>query len=182
MSEVGDLYRRLTGEFLAAVRGVPADRWSSPSPCEGWTALGVVEHVANVQGMFLPFVGREAAVIPPVADDPERALRVAFDSVLVVLDDPELATQTFEGVFGTSTFESAIERFACFDLVVHRWDLARATGGDETITTTDAERVIAGATAFGPALRSPGVCGPEVPVAPDADLTTRMLGLVGRPA
>jgi uncharacterized protein (TIGR03086 family) len=182
MSEISNLYRRVTEEFVEAVRAVPADRWSSPSPCEGWTALGVVEHVANVQGLFLPFVGREAAVIPPVADDPERALRIAFDSVLAVLDDPELATQTFEGVFGTSTFESAIERFACFDLVVHRWDLARATGGDETIATADAERVIAGAAAFGPALRSPGVCGPEVAVADDADPATRMLGLTGRRA
>jgi uncharacterized protein (TIGR03086 family) len=182
MSEVRDLYRRLTEEFIAAVRVVPADRWSSPSPCDGWTALGVVEHVANVQGMFLPFVGREAAVIPPVADDPERALRTAFDSVIAVLDDPALATQTFDGAFGPSTFESAIERFACFDLVVHRWDLARATGGDEMIDAADAERVIAGATAFGPALRSPGVCGPEVEVASDADAPTRMLGLVGRPA
>ncbi len=182
MSETADLYRRLTDEFVVAVRAVPADRWSDPSPCEGWTALGVVEHVANVQGLFLPFVGREAAVIPPVADDPERALRVAFDSVMAVLEDPALATQTFEGVFGTSTFASAIERFACFDLVVHRWDLARATGGDETIPETDAERVMAGAAAFGPALRSPGVCGPEVDVAPDADASTRMLGLVGRQA
>ena len=35
------------------------------------------------------------------------------------------------GFFGETTFESAIDRFANFDLVVHRWDLARATGGDD---------------------------------------------------
>ncbi|MEP6623911.1 MAG: TIGR03086 family metal-binding protein [Acidimicrobiia bacterium] len=180
MSEVADRYRRLGEEFIVAVRVVPADRWASPSPCEEWTALGVVEHVANVQGLFRPFVGLEPVTIPPVAEDPERALRTAFDSVTVVLDDPTLATQTFDGMFGPSTFESAIDRFACFDLVVHRWDLARATGGDETIDPVDAERVIAGASAFGPALRSPGVCGPEVSVAPDADAPTRMLGLLGR--
>lgn len=134
MSEVSDRYQRLTEEFIAAVNAVPADRWSSPSPCEGWTALDVVDHTANVQGMFLGFVGREAPAIPPV------------------------------------------------DLVVHRWDLTRATGGDETIDPADAERVIAGAAAFGPALRSPGVCGPEVEVGAVADVTTRMLALVGRRA
>jgi uncharacterized protein (TIGR03086 family) len=182
MSEVADRYGRLNEEFIAAVRAVPSDRWSSASPCEGWTALDVVDHVANVQGLFLPFVGREAAVIPPVADDPELALRTAFASIVDVLDDPELSTQTFNGGFGETTFESAIDRFACFDLVVHRWDLARATGGDETVDPADAERVIEGAKAFGPALRSPGVCGAEVEVAPDADTTTRMLGLLGRRA
>jgi uncharacterized protein (TIGR03086 family) len=182
MSEVADRYRRLTEEFIVAVNAVPADRWSSASPCEGWTALDIVDHVANVQGMFLPFVGREAAVIPPVADDPELALRTAFASIADALDDPELSIRTFNGGFGETTFESAIDRFACFDLVVHRWDLARATGGDETIDDADAERVFEGAMAFGPALRSPGVCGAEVEVAPEADARTRMLGLLGRHA
>lgn len=182
MSEVSDRYQRLTGEFIAAVNAVPSDRWSSPSPCEGWTALDVVDHTANVQGLFLGFVGREAPALPPVADNPELALRTAFAPIAEVLADPELATQTFTGAFGETNFESAIDRFACFDLVVHRWDLARATGGDETIDTADAERVIAGAAAFGPALRSPGVCGPEVEVGADADATTRMLALLGRRA
>ena len=72
-------YRRLSDEFAAAVAAVPEDRWTSPSPCEGWTALDVVEHVANVQGMFLGFVGREAPTLPPVADDPLLALRGPFN-------------------------------------------------------------------------------------------------------
>ena len=182
MSEVSDRYQRLTGEFIRAVNAVPAERWSSQSPCEGWTALDVVEHTANVQGMFLGFVGREAPALPPVADDPALALRTAFAPIAEVLVDPELATQTFTGVFGETTFESAIDRFACFDLVVHRWDLARATGGDESIDPADAERVIAGAAEFGPALRSPGVCGPEVEVGAGVDVTTRMLALLGRRA
>ena len=72
--------------------------------------------------------------------------------------------------------------FLNFDLVVHGWDLARATGGDEHIDDTDAQRVIESANAFGDALRSPQVCGPEVSMPAEADLTTRMLGLVGRTA
>ncbi len=177
-----DRYRRLSDEFAAAVASVPKDRWTSPSPCEGWAALDVVEHVANVQGMFLGFVGREAPTLPPVADDPLLALRTAFAPILEVLNDPVLSVQTFDGAFGETNFAAAIDRFANLDLVVHRWDLARATGGDETIAVEDAERVIAGATGFGPALHSPGVCGPEVEVAPNADPTTRMLGILGRHA
>ena len=53
---VADRYRRLSDGFAA----VPEDRWSSPSSCEGWTARDVVEHVGNVQGLFLGFLGRRA--------------------------------------------------------------------------------------------------------------------------
>ena len=182
MSEISDRYRRLSDAFVATVAAVPADRWASPSPCEGWTARDVVEHVATVQGMFLGFVGRTAPALPPVADDPLLTLHSAFAPILEVLDDPVLSIQTFDGAFGETNFAAAIDRFANLDLVVHRWDLARATGGDETVAVDDAERVIAGAAGFGPALRSPGVCGPEIDVAPDADATTRMLAVLGRRA
>ncbi len=182
MSEISDRYRRLSDAFAAAVSAVPEDRWNSPSPCEGWTARDVVEHVANVQGLFLGFVGCTAPPLPPVADDPLLTLQAAFAPVVEVLDDPTLSIQTFDGAFGETNFAAAIDRFANLDLVVHRWDLARATGGDEAIAVDDAERVIAGAAGFGPALRSPGVCGPEIEVSPNADATTRMLAVLGRRA
>ena len=73
-----------------------------------------------------------------------------------------------------------MDRFLNFDLVVHRWDLARATGGDETVEVADAERVITGAAGFDDMLRGPGVCGPEITVAAQADPATRMLAIVGR--
>ena len=95
---------------------------------------------------------------------------------------PQRASATFDGFFGETSFESAIDRFANFDLVVHRWDLARATGGDDTVDPADAQRVLDGVSAFGPALYGPGVCADAVTVAPDADLTTRMLAVVGRRA
>lgn len=57
---VADRYRRLSDGFAAAVAGVSEDRWSSPSSCEGWTARDVVEHVGNVQELFLGFLGRRA--------------------------------------------------------------------------------------------------------------------------
>jgi uncharacterized protein (TIGR03086 family) len=98
------------------------------------------------------------------------------------LDDPERAGAEFTGFFGTTTFEAAVDRFLNSDLVIHRWDLARATGQDETIDPADAGRVLEGARAFGDAFRSPGACGPEIPVPDDADLQTRLLGFYGRAA
>ena len=182
MSEIADRYRRLSAGFADRIAAVPVHAWSAPSPCPEWTARELVGHVVGTQAMFLGLVGREMPPGPNADDEPAAAWRHASAVVQADLDDPERAGVTFNGFFGESTFEGAIDRFLNFDLVVHSWDLARATGGDERIDPADAERVIAGVVAFGDSIRSPQACGPEVAVAPEADLTTRMLGLVGRRA
>jgi uncharacterized protein (TIGR03086 family) len=182
MSDVADRYGRLADEFAATVAGVPDDRWNANSPCEGWTARDVVQHVCDTQGMFLGVVDEPAGAGPSVAEDPVGAWRAASAPVRAVLTDPARASATFEGFFGETTFETAIDRFANFDLVVHRWDVARATGGDETVDPADAQFVLDGVAGFGPALYGAGVCADAIPVAPDADLTTRMLAVVGRRA
>jgi uncharacterized protein (TIGR03086 family) len=182
MSEIADRYRRLSDQFAATVAGVTIDQWESPTPCEEWSVRDLVRHAVDTQGMFLGFVGREAGGIPSVDDDPVAAWDAARAAVQADLDDPELATAEFTGHFGTSTLESAVDRFLNPDLVIHRWDLARATGQDETIDPTDAERVLEGAREFGDAFRSPGACGPEIPVPDDADIQTRVLGFYGRAA
>jgi uncharacterized protein (TIGR03086 family) len=182
MSDVAERYSRLADQFADAVAAVPADRWSSPSPCAGWTARDVVEHVCSTQGMFLGFVDESTGDGPPVAEDPVGAWRAASAPVAAVLANPARASATFDGFFGETSFESAIDRFANFDLVVHRWDLARAAGLDDRIDEADAQRVLDGVAAFGPALYSAGVCADAVDVGPDADVTTRMLAVVGRRA
>jgi uncharacterized protein (TIGR03086 family) len=180
MSEIADRYRRLAAAVTDTVAAVPADGWEAPSPCEGWSARDVVGHLVDTQGLFLGFIDGSVPDGPGVDDDPLGAWTNASGAVQAALDDPVRATQTYDGFFGTTTFEAAVDRFLVFDLIVHRWDLAKATGGDETVCDEDAELVIAGAAGFGEALHSEGVCGPEVPVPAGADLQTRMLAIVGR--
>jgi uncharacterized protein (TIGR03086 family) len=182
MSEIADRYRRLSGHFADVIAAVPADRWSSPSPCEGWTALDVVQHVVDTQSLFLEMVGREPTGAPPAADDPAAAWQAASAVTQDNLDDPARAGTTFQGFMGETTYEAAIDRFANVDLVVHAWDLARATGGDERIAPEDIERVQEIAAGFGEMLHSPGVCGPEVAVSDHADAQTKLLAMLGRKA
>ncbi len=182
MTEIADRYRRLSDEFASTVAGVPDDAWANPSPCDEWTARDVVRHAVDTQGMFLGFIGGELGPIPSVDDNPGAAWDAARARVQAALDDPRQAGAAFDGFFGRTTFAAAVDRFLNSDLVIHRWDLARATGQDDTIDPTDAERVLTVAREFGDAFRSPGVCGPEVPVPADADVQTRLLGFYGRAA
>jgi uncharacterized protein (TIGR03086 family) len=180
MTEISDRYRRLADAFAATVAGVPDDRWSDPSPCEDWDARRVVGHVIETQGMFLRLVGRDLPPLPDVADDPVGAWDGTRAAVQGDLDDPERAGAEFDGFFGRTRFDTAVNRFLCSDLVMHRWDLARATGQDEHIDASDAQQLLDGAAAFGDAFRSPGVCGPPVEVPADADVQTRLIAFYGR--
>lgn len=182
MTEIADRYRRLADRFADTVAGVPDDAWSNPSPCDEWTARELVAHVVSTQGLFLGFVGEDIGELPDVDDDPAGAWDAARAKVQDALDDPTRADAEFDGVFGRTTLATAIDRFLNSDLVVHRWDLARATGQDESFDPADAERILAYGREFGDAFRAPGVCGPEVPVPADADVRTRALGFWGRAA
>jgi uncharacterized protein (TIGR03086 family) len=131
MTEISQRYARLADAFAAKVAAVPADRWSAPTPCENWTARELVGHVVSTQGMFLGFVGRSIGDVPSVDGDPLAAWNTVRSAVQRDLEDPEKAGAEFEGMMGKQTFEGAVDRFLSFDLIVHGWDLARATGLDE---------------------------------------------------
>ena len=182
MSDIADRYRRLSQAFADKVSAVPAEAWDNPSPCDDWTARGVVDHVVGTQGMFLGFVDRELGPVPSADDDPAAAWAAASAVIQADLDDPERAGEVFQGYRGPTRWEDAVDGFLNFDLVVHAWDLARAAGIDETIDPDDAQRVLDRARALGDNLRSAGVCGPALDPPPDADVQTRMLAFLGRKA
>lgn len=182
VTEISVRYTRLAESFAAKIAEVPDASWSSPSPCGEWTARDVVRHVVTSQGRFLGLVGREIGDIPGVDDDPLAAWNGARSMVQHDLDDAELASTEFEGFTGTSTFEAAVGRFLCMDLVIHGWDLARAAGLDDHIDPEDVARVMEQALAFGDMLRSPQAFGPEVETPADADEQTKLLGYLGRRA
>ena len=90
-------------------------------------------HLVDTSGMFLGFIGQDAPGGPSVDDDPLGAFTAARDAIQAALDDPATAAQEYDGMFGRTTFAESVDGFLSADLVIHRWDLARATGQDETL-------------------------------------------------
>lgn len=181
MSEISERYARRAAAFADKVAAVPDDGWSSPTPCEEWTARDIVRHVVDSQGSFLGFVGQEMGELPSVDDDPRGAVQAATGRVLQDLEDDERAAATFDGFMGTSTFEAGVNQFLAADLVIHGWDLARATGQDDTIASQDLAEMQEAIKAFPEeAMRSPGAFGPEVEVADDATDQDKLMAFLGR--
>ncbi len=162
----------------ALLDAVPPAAWTNPSPCAGWTAADVVDHLVTTQRDFLTTHGVDLGPAPDVPADPAGAWRAHA----AALADDAVAARGFDGFFGPTTVGSAFEQFSVWDMVVHRWDVATAVGADAGLTDAELDRVEAGADGFGPALYMDGVCGPAVDVPADADRPTRVLARLGRTA
>jgi uncharacterized protein (TIGR03086 family) len=187
MGEIAERYRRRAEAFERKVAAVRPEQWDNQSPCEKWTAKDVVDHIVMMHG-FLPLpVARK---LEP-ADDPLTAFQEARAAVEDVLDDPILALTETDTPTGRMTTEQHIDQVVSDDLVLHGWDLARATGQDETMEPVDVERLWASTAAIPPDVmekfRTPGafgegveVYGVEVNVPQGAPLQDRLLGLIGR--
>lgn len=182
MTEIADRYRRLAEAFTATVDAVADDAWHRPSPCGEFDARGVVQHVTDTQRSFFDRFADLGVTFPAVADDPLTAWPVTRDAVQAMLDDPDVAGRSYEGFFGPTTIEATIDRFYCADLLIHRWDIARATGltEHEPMDPADVARYTEIVNGYGPAARAPGVFGPEIEVPGDASAQDRLLAFTGR--
>lgn len=181
MSTAADRYRKLAAQMEQRIAAVAPDQWERPTPCERWTVRDVVGHLVDSAQLFLGFIGRSLPDdAPTVADDPLGAFRAATAAVQAALDDPATAEQEYEGISGPTTFAAGVDGFLSTDLVVHQWDIARATGQDETLDLEEIRTIEARLRPLGDLLRSPGAFGPEIEPAPDADEQTRFLNFLGR--
>lgn len=174
-------FRRVAGRFSDRAAEVPADAWSNAAPCEGWTARDIVSHLVG----WVPSVIGQGGVTftpgPSVDDDPAGAWQALADSLQAALDDPAVAEREFDvGPPGRMTVANAISMIVTGDVLVHTWDLARATGLDERLDGVLVPEMLAGMQPIDEMLRSSGHYGPKVPVPDEADDQTKLIAFTGR--
>ena len=173
-------HRLIADDFTRRVHGT--QDWSAAAPVAGWTARDVVAHLVE----WLPsFVAGGCDVRlpagPPPAEQPAAAWVHHRQAVQDVLDDPAAAGTAFTNPhIGSMPLGEAIDRFYTSDVFLHTWDLARATGQDETLDPEVCANMLAGMEPLDELLRTSGQYGPAVPVPDDADVQTRLIGFIGR--
>lgn len=132
------------------------------------------------------FFGAQGVQFPEVAsvhDDPVAAWETVRTTIAGVLADPEVAGRQVETPLGTQSMAETVDMIVTGDVFTHTWDLARATGQDETLDAEQLQRMTAAMGAMPEeAMRAGGMFGPRIAVPADADDQTKFLATVGRRA
>src|SRR5438045_6217662 len=157
MDALVDRHRRACDAFARVADAVPASAWAARTPCPDWDARALVEHVIGFH---------EVLILRPLAvrahrprEGPAERWRATLNALI-----PVLAPSDLLGALTT-------------DVLVHTWDLARATGvdpGADELYATVYQAVSATALPRGEMI------GPAVPVAEDADDLTKLAAFYGR--
>lgn len=162
--------------------GVPEDRFGDPTPCPDWPVGVLLEHVIGLAGAFT-----DGARKKPREDAPEptgqlpadwRAqLRSRLDEMVLAWRDPA-AWQGEATVGGVTLPAELTAAVAADELVVHGWDLARATGQPYAADPT----LVRAATGFAEQFADidGGPFGPSLPPADGHSELDRLLALTGR--
>lgn len=181
-SELADRYRRVGGAFTDRVHGVPDGGWDQPAPPEGWVARDVVVHLIEwVPGLIEAGSGVALPAGPDAADDPVGAWDALHAGLQGILDDPDASALPFDHPqAGKHRLDDAIGMFVMGDVLVHTWDLARATGQDEALDADEVAGMLAGMLPIDDMLRQSGHYGPKVDVPDDADTQTKLIAFTGR--
>lgn len=173
------------------VRGVADDSLGSPTPCPDYTVGDLIDHIRGFTVAFA-FVARKET--PPggdqgasgdasrLGDDWRERIPADLDALVEAWRRPEAWKGMAKGggmelpgeVWGVVTLD---------ELVLHSWDLARATGQPYEADDRDLAAVEPFVSQFsGPGQEAgrEGPFGPEVAVPAEAPLLDRILGMAGR--
>jgi len=174
-------FRRVSARFGARVAKVPDQAWDNASPCDDWTARDVLVHLLTWVPALLSRGGLEFRQRNAPDEDPVAAWADFTSTIQRALDTPHLAQHTFEvGPPGTMSLQDTVDMLVTPDVLIHTWDLARATGLDERLDERIAAQTLTGMQPMDEALRASGHYGPRVEVPAEADIQTRLLAFTGR--
>lgn len=175
-------YNEARRPLEAILTAVPAGRWSAPTPCEEWTARDVVAHLVDTQREFLTGRGLDVGAAPDMEADPASGWHAHAQRVVTLIADDSVVAGEYDGFFGPTTTGETLEQFYIWDMLVHRWDIATATGLAARLSDDELDGVQQGAEAFGEGLHMEGICKPEVEVGPGGDRQAHILAKLGRRA
>lgn len=183
-----ELIGRAAAQTIEVARSITTDQLDAPTPCRDYSARQVISHLL-LWAPSLAGAARKEAVAPPAASDREVDLTDGDWSARLEADLSRLATAwsdpaAWEGetqLGGPDAMPAAmIGGMVCTELVIHGWDLARATDQkpewDEEVVAFAYRELVATAGQG----REMGVYGPEVAVPEAASTLDRALGLSGR--
>ncbi len=175
-----ELYDRAVNQAQEVIATVRPDQLPLPTPCTEWDVRAVIDHMIAGSRMVLVFAGEQPSLDPgadQVGDDPSTAFAEAAAAAAGALR----RGQPLQLPVG-ETPASVVAVMRAIDLLLHTWDVAKATGQATALNPELCEQVLqASRVLLAEAPRHPGGrLGPEIPVPADASVCDRLVGYHGR--
>lgn len=176
-------------KLRALLLGVGDDELIAPTPCPDWTVAALLDHLMSLAYAFTRAAHKRTDA-PGIAEPQPPAsaqhlsrhwrhrLPVLLEDLATAWKDPASWTGTSRagGVTMPATSSGAV---AMTELIMHSWDLARATGQEYAADPRTLE-VLIEFLAQGPPVGTPGLFGPAVPTDSEATLLDQAVALSGR--
>jgi uncharacterized protein (TIGR03086 family) len=173
-----------TADVLA---NVTDDQLSAATPCE---QMRLSELVAHIGGLALAFSAAARKDFGPLTDTPpsdpgelEDDWRTSFPARLAELAGAWQAPAAWEGMTRAGGVDFPAEvggLVAVTEVVIHGWDVARATGQRYDSDPSAVRAILPQVTETAAEGPVEGLFGPAVPVADDAPVLDRVIALSGR--
>jgi uncharacterized protein (TIGR03086 family) len=174
-----------TAEML---RNVTDEQLTASTPCAAYSVGDVLHHVGGLAPAFAAAARKDLGPLtgsPPSVDaaqlDP--AWRTSYPAELAELAVAWTDPSAWQGMSRIAAMDmpgEAIGMVALTEVVIHGWDLARATGQAYDVDPGIAEAVLATVAEFTAQGPVEGLYGPAVPIADDAPVLDRLIALSGR--
>jgi uncharacterized protein (TIGR03086 family) len=169
--------------------GVDDHELTLPTPCPDWTVAALLDHLMGLAHAFTQ-AARKRTDSPGTAEPPPEPstqhlsrhwrsrLPVLLEELATAWKDPAAWTGTSRAG-GVTMPATTLGMVAMNELIMHSWDLARATGQEYATDPRTLETLVE-FLAQGPAEGTPGVFGPAIPTDSEADLLDQAVALAGR--
>jgi len=183
-------FRPATSRLADLVAGVRDDQLTGATPCTESTVGDLVDHVNGFAQAFALAAAKGASVehsqpVAPSAGNLGGDWRDRVPRLVVALGDAWALPHAWEGTSVAGGQElPAVEAgvIALDEVIVHGWDIAVSSGQpfDCDVALVEAALGFVTPTVGRSPKGTPGLFGPPVPVAVDAPLLDRLIGLTGR--
>jgi uncharacterized protein (TIGR03086 family) len=150
------------------------------TPCAGWMVRDLLDHVNGGARMFTAAFDGRPVRDRELGDEPVAVVGEALHGFDDAIRAPGALDQTVDTPFGAMPGE-AFARLAALDLLMHLWDLGRATDQRLDVPGAVVESVDGFARqALTDDLRVPGLFGGEVAAPPTASPLDALAAFTGR--
>ena len=166
MSEAIGQYRTACRRFSEVV-AEGAGRWANPSPCAGWDARAVVEHVIGTHDELLLQPAGTKRERPH--DDPIARWDATLPAIDSAIEAPSSGVD-LDRLLPDLTIE----------LLAHTWDLAKAIGVEPHLDAELCEISYLRVLGYDEQIRSTGLFAAAVPVHDDTDFPAKFIAFFGR--